>query len=348
MKHFSRKCLAASLVIAAPCTVAAADGRGSVQAACFAPQSLAARQGESVPVKLGHAQPIKVPRWQPGAEQALNTLRGSIRRVELPKGQKLIALTFDLCEQWSEIAGYDGAIVDYLRLNKIKATFFGGGKWMATHGERTQQIMSDDLFEIGTHGWAHRNVRGISGADLQRELMTPSAAYQQQRQALADTQCAAGHVAAMQSIARQPSLYRFPFGACNPTALDAVAANGLLAIQWDVSTGDPAPNQSAKAIAEVMIKHTRPGSIILAHANGRGFHTADALPLAIPVLRQKGYQFVTVSELLAAGQPVVSETCYDEKPGDSDKYDALFAPRARMNSVIGGTIEPPPRGSGSK
>lgn len=320
----------AGLMLSATFTVANAETRGELQAACFPLAALAMRPDEKMPVKLGHPQALKVPRWQSAAEAPLNILRGSIRRVDLPKGQKLIALTFDLCEQWSEVAGYDGAIVDYLRANKIKATFFGGGKWISTHGERAQQLMSDDLFEMGTHGWAHRNVRGISGADLTRELMTPSAAYQLQRQVLGANQCAAGHEQALQTIPRQPSLYRFPFGACNSAALDAVAANGLLAIQWDVSTGDPAPNQSARAIADAMIRHTRPGSIILAHANGRGFHTADALPLAIPALRAKGFQFVTVSELLAAGKPVVTDTCYDERPGDSDKYDAFFAPRTRF------------------
>lgn len=327
-----------ALAFVASAAAAEAAGRGSVQAACFAPQSLMARPDEKAPVKLGHAQNIKVPRWQPPAEPALNILRGSIRRVTLPEGKKLVALTFDLCEQWSEIAGYDGAIVDYLRANKIKATFFAGGKWMATHGERTQQLMSDDLFEIGTHGWAHRNVRGLTGADLTRELMTPSAAYAAQREALATNQCAAGQQAAMQSIASRPGLYRFPFGACNAGALDALAANGMLAIQWDVSTGDPAPTQSARAIANEMIHHVKPGSIVLSHANGRGFHTAEALPIAIGALKAKGYTFVTVSELLAAGTPVVTETCYDDKPGDTDKYDALFAPRARMSAGTTGSV----------
>ena len=321
-------------------TPAMAAGRGAVQAACFAPQSLMARPNEQTPVKLGHVQAIKVPRWQPAAEAPLNIVRGAIRRVELPKGRKLIALTFDLCEQWSEVAGYDGAIVDYLRANKIKATFFGGGKWMATHGERTQQLISDDLFEMGTHGWAHRNVRGLTGVDLTRELMTPSAAYQIQRQALASNQCAAGQQVALQSIPQQPSLYRFPFGACNPAALDALAANGLLAIQWDVSTGDPSPGQSARAIAETMIRQTKPGSIILNHANGRGFHTAAALPIAIPALRAKGFEFVTVSELLAAGRPVVTDTCYDDKPGDTDKYDTFFVPRARLPAGSPGALRP--------
>ncbi len=321
------------LALGAMTVAAHAASRGALQAACFAPQTLHALPNENIPQKFDRAMAVRVPRWTAPSEPPLNIVRGAIRRVDLPKGRKLIALTLDLCEQWSEIAGYDGAIVDYLRANKVKATFFGGGKWMATHAERTQQLLADDLFEMGTHGWAHRNVRGISGQELTRELMTPSAAYQVQRQALASNQCATGQQAALQSIPKQPSLYRFPFGACNAEALDTLAANGLLAIQWDVSTGDPAPKQSAHAIADEMIRHTRPGSIIIAHANGRGFHTADALPIAIPALRAKGYEFVTVTELLAAGTPVVVDTCYDDKPGDTDKYDKLFAPRMVLPSA---------------
>ena len=50
---------------------------------------------------------------------------GAIRRVELPPGSKdLIALTFDLCEQPNEVAGYDSAIIDILRKFDVKATFF--------------------------------------------------------------------------------------------------------------------------------------------------------------------------------------------------------------------------------
>jgi peptidoglycan-N-acetylglucosamine deacetylase len=102
---------------------------------------------------------------------------------------------------------------------------------------------------------------------------------------------------------------------------------GWRPIQWDVSTGDPSPTTSAREIAATMINRTRPGSIIIAHANGRGHHTADALPAAIAGLRAKGFEFVTVGELLAAGRPVVVPTCYDSRPGDTDKYDKLFAPR---------------------
>ncbi len=299
---------------------------------CFAPSALAAREGEATPVKgaAGHAQRIP----QSAAPQSASTtepvpthLRGVVRRVALPPGKKLIALTLDLCEQPGEISGYDGAIFDYLRANRIKATIFTGGKWLMTHPERSRQLIADARFELGSHGWAHRNVRALSGSDLIQEIRGPEAAFQVQRSALAAHQCVAAIPNAMTALQQRLALYRFPFGACSPASLDTLASNGMLAIQWDLSTGDSSKSHGAEAIARDLIANTRPGSIILAHANGRGHHTAAALPIAIPALRAKGFTFVTVSELLAAGKPVIVDTCYDARPGDTDKYDALFAPR---------------------
>ena len=53
---------------------------------------------------------------------------------------------------------------------------------------------------------------------------------------------------------------------------------GLLPIQWDVSSGDPASAVSAATIAHNVLDSVRPGSIVLFHANGRGWHTEAALP----------------------------------------------------------------------
>lgn len=296
---------------------------------CWAPGALAARPEEKTPRRgaPGHAQRIPDITLKP-FEAVPPNLQGSIRRVALPPGRKLVALTFDLCEQPGEIAGYDGAIVDYLRANNVRATFFAGGKWLLTHPERSQQLMADSRFEIGSHGWGHMNVRGLAGAALTSELRGPQAAYEATRARLEARQCAAGD---LRSVPSRISLYRFPYGACNPAALAAAAANGLLAVQWDVSTGDPDRGQSAQAIAGAALRHVRPGSIVLMHANGRGYHTSEALPLLIPKLRAQGYEFVTVSELLAAGRPEIAQTCYDARPGDTDRYDRLFAFRTEVH-----------------
>jgi peptidoglycan/xylan/chitin deacetylase (PgdA/CDA1 family) len=309
-----------------------ADDRAALQAACWRPATLAATPGENIAVRASRSS-VRVPRIEGAGDAAATApIKGAIRRVTLPPGKKLIALTFDLCETGGEVAGYDGSVIDYLRSQGVKATFFAGGRWMLSHQARAQQLLSDPLFEIGTHGWAHRNTRLLGGAELRQEIMAPSAAYTAVRSELAQAQCAGPHAAVLSSIPRQPALFRFPFGACNAQSLQAVVDGGLLAIQWDVATGDPSPHQSARAIAGAMIRNARPGSIIISHANGRGYHTAEALPMAIPALKAKGFEFVTVSELLAAGTPVVTDTCYDSHPGDTDRYDFLLGRKPAASS----------------
>ncbi len=291
---------------------------------CFSPAELAMKANEKTPRKGQRSFD------HPEAERTLRPfspvpahLRGAIRRVKLPPGQKLVALTLDLCEQPGEIAGYDGAIIDYLRKEGVKATLFIGGKWLRSHETRARQLIADPLFEIANHAAAHRNLRLLSGKRLSEEIEGPQRAYEAIHESFSKDQCVRAKAQAWQLVPQRISLFRFPFGACNQASLDAVNDAGLLAIQWDVSTGDPSPGQSSKAIAHEILRGTRPGSIVIGHANGRGFNTAAALHLAIPKLKARGYQFVTVSELLAAGEPEIVSSCYNLKPGDTDRYDNL-------------------------
>lgn len=305
--------------------------RKNVAAALVAPP-----RGQSAPLK-----------------RADGILPGAIRRVELPAGsKKLVALTFDLCEQSHEISGYQGDIVDFLRARNVKATFFAGGKWLLTHSERSQQLMSDPLFEVGNHSWEHRNLRVVSDEGLAQEIGAPQLAYRKLRADLALKHCARpgatgfAHEHAPEAIA----LFRFPYGACDAKSLRAVAARGLSAIQWDVSAGDPWIGATAPLMVKSVLAHIRPGSIVIFHANGRGVHTSGALPGIVATLKQRGYEFVTVSELLRAGKPVVESRCYDAKPGDTDRYDAIgrrvekrYARRAGRADKAGGESEAFPR-----
>src|SRR5262249_61829101 len=65
--------------------------------------------------------------------------------------------------------------------------------------------------------------------------------------------------------------------------------------------------------------NVQPVPIVFFHANGRGWHSEGALPGIIATLKARGYEFATVSELLAAGEPLVAATCYDSQPGDTDR-----------------------------
>lgn len=318
-------CFAVGLLSTSLAAAAEAGTPGSPR--CWKQEELRARPGEQKPVRgVRTFDKPEPPADLVGFDPVPAELRGAIRRVKLTDpSRKLIALTFDLCEQPGEIAGYDGTIVDYLREHNIKATFFAGGKWLRSHEERARQIMSDPLFEIGNHSEAHRNLRLLKGAALEEEVTAPQRAYEAIRTRFAISQCVREAPQTLASVPVRLRLFRFPYGACNAAALDAVAGAGLLAIQWDVSTGDPSASQSAKAIAAAMLREVKPGSIVIGHANGRGVHMADALPLALPKLREKGFEFVTVSELLAAGTPEIASTCYNARPGDTDRYDHPFS-----------------------
>ena len=292
----------------------------SLLSQCWTPQALAGTNQE-VRSSRPHFH-LDIPALKqvslPAATPVPQELRGSIRGVELPPGEKLIALTFDLCETDDDVAGYDGRIVDLLRAQGVKATFFAGGKWMETHKERAEQLIADPNFEVGSHGLRHFDLSHVNSQTLDDEIRLTEAAYADTRNSLLIRQCAAT-IAPNSYIPDHMSLMRFPYGRCDAKSLAAVADVGLLAIQWDLLTGDPDPHRSAQAIADTILTKVHPGAIIVAHANGRGWHTADALAVAIPKLKKEGYSFVTVSELLKAGKPVITASCYLNRPGDNTR-----------------------------
>jgi peptidoglycan/xylan/chitin deacetylase (PgdA/CDA1 family) len=297
----------------------AAEQAAGVLQSCWAPADLAGRPEEKLSQWTHEQTPL------PASKVAAATpspVMGTVRRVKLPPGKKLVALTFDLCEAASELAGYDGGVIDYLRAQKVKATLFAGGKWLVHHSERGAQLLADPLFEIGSHGWSHANLHLATEPVLDTEIGGGVAAFTEASKALTERACARKS-ADLTRIPAAPKLFRFPFGTCNPEGLATIAASGQLAIQWDVVTGDPDKHITAEAIARSVLAETKPGSIIVAHANGRGAHTAEALPLFVPQLRARGYEFVTVSELLAAGTPEIAPTCYERHPGDNDRYDLV-------------------------
>ena len=190
-----------------------------------------------------------------------------------------IALTFDLCQDPQYPAGYDAAVVDVLTRYGVPATFFMGGDWMRTHPEETKALASNPTFELGNHSWSHPNFETLSAEEMSQEIeMTEDMLFQ--------------------LTGRRSRLFRLPAGTYNDLSLQVIAEHGLYTIQWDSVSGDPDPAfDSATILAEVQ-RTARKGSIIIMHANGRGWHTAEALPSIIEYLQSKGLTLVTVSQLI--------------------------------------------------
>jgi peptidoglycan/xylan/chitin deacetylase (PgdA/CDA1 family) len=302
-------------------------GSAALLDACWTPEQLKGRPGERKIRQqrpADHSPPERLTPTHP--DRALGpAFARSLRSVAPFNGEPLVALTFDLCEQASDVTGYDGALVDLLRAEKVKATFYAGGKWMRSHPERTLQLMADPLFELGNHAWTHGNLRVLGGRELEEQIQWTQAEYELLREDLLARPCAHPFAAeAHDSIPVLPRTLRFPYGTCSAAALDAVAAAGLYPVQWSIVTGDPAAGQSAAQIVKGVLASLKPGAIVIAHGNGRGWHTAEALTTLIPAIRKRGYRFVTVSELIAAGTPHLVDECYEVKPGDNRRYDKLF------------------------
>jgi peptidoglycan/xylan/chitin deacetylase (PgdA/CDA1 family) len=310
-------------VLLASLNASAAQGLMPAPSQCWAQEALAGRPGERTIRRTPYDAAIE-PQGVPEALPALpSAFRGSIRSVKLAHGERLVALTFDLCENGNEISGYDGDIVDSLRREQVKATFFASGKWLLDHKGRAEQLLGDPLFQVGTHSWTHRNFRLLPAAQVKADLALNLAADAGMRRSLNAKACYRPAPAKTSDL-QHATLFRFPFGTCSAESLAAVNDAGLIAIQWDVPSGDPAKGISADAMRADVAARVKPGSIVVMHANGRGWHTAEALPALIADLRKRGFGFATVGELLAKGEPVIVDSCYELKPGDNARYDKLF------------------------
>lgn len=190
-----------------------------------------------------------------------------------------VALTFDLCQIPEYPAWFAPQIVETLQRYHAPATFFMGGDWMRTHPQETLLLAADPRFELGNHSWSHPDFRELSEAEIGQEIVkTQDMLYK--------------------LTGRESHLFRLPFGYKSDAALGVIAEHGLTTIQWDTETGDPDPNIGAEDIQRLVRERAQNGSIIIMHANGRGWHTPEALPGVIEYLQSQGYTLVTVSQLL--------------------------------------------------
>ena len=317
--------IALSWALAGPASPVLAGGSDAVFAALWSPAGLRAEPAEKKSGSLG--DPDRSPpaaTVSPTLPPLPERLTGSIRRVDT-HGEKLVALTFDLCELADQVSGYDGAVVDALRAAGAKATFFAGGKWLRSHPRRALELLTDPLFEMGNHAWTHGNFGQLDPAAMRREIAWTQAQYVLLRAEAAKR--ARDHGVAAAEIAKiptAPTIFRFPYGRCRPEALAMLAEMGLAAVQWSLTTGDPDPASTPERILGTVLDRVRPGDIVIGHANGNGHGTGQALPQLLAGLRQRGYTLVTVSELFAAGRAVATSDCYDGHPGDTAQYDRIF------------------------
>ncbi len=186
----------------------------------------------------------------------------------------MIALTFDDGPH----PRYTPMILEILEEYGITATFFVIGINAINYPTAMKRLVDSDC-EIGNHTFTHRLLdknKSISIDEIKK----------------CEDQI-------INYIDIDSKLLRPPQGKLNSETISAANALDYNIILWSIDTLDWNHN-SPQNIADTIVSSVKGGDIILMHdyVSG-GSPTCEALRLFIPQLLDKGYEFVTVSELIS-------------------------------------------------
>lgn len=186
---------------------------------------------------------------------------------EIDKDKPMIALTFDDGPNHNTVR-----VLDILEGYGIRATFFILGCNIEGN-EKVIKRMDNLGMEIGNHMYSHKLLTKLSNEKIKSEV-------EQVDEEIFDI------------IGKYPTLVRPSYGTYN-NRIKKVMDKPI--IIWNIDTLDW-KYHSSKRIANNVLKKVSDGDIVLMHDIYSA--TANSLKIIIPKLLEKGYQFVTVSELL--------------------------------------------------
>lgn len=192
--------------------------------------------------------------------------------------EKIIALTFD--DGPDEV--FTPQVLDILKKNDVKATFFLVGENLKQNKEIVKRQFEEG-HEIGNHTYTHINV-AKSGYDKVYEEITKT---QEEIKEITGV---------------EPKLFRPPYRAMSRNMCDIIKNKNMNIILW--SNLDPRDwsNPGVYSIVNTIESKVGNGNIILLHdynnlRNSKS-QTIQALESVIPYLKEQGYKFVTISELI--------------------------------------------------
>ena len=183
-----------------------------------------------------------------------------------------VSLMFNVYENTKVVNG----ILDELKNQGVKATFFVGGCWADDNGETLKRIINEG-HEIGNHGYFHKDHKKLS-ADANRQEIYLT-----------------GEIVKALSGAK-PTLFAPPSGSFSNTTLQVADELGYKVIMWSKDTIDWRDSDKNLIVSRAT-KNLESGDFILMHPKE---HTLSALPSIIEKIKGAGFNFYTVSQNLSA------------------------------------------------
>lgn len=186
--------------------------------------------------------------------------------------EKKVALSFDAA--W----GNDDTeqLINILKEYDAKATFFVVGAWVDKYPESVKQL-HDAGHMIMNHSNTHPNMPALNAVQKLDELNSCN-------KKIADI------------TGKVPTLFRPPYGDYDNATIEACESLNMFTVQWDVDSLDWKDNATADSICKRVTSKVKNGSIVLFHNDAD--HTPEALPNILKNLKEQGYEFVFIEDLI--------------------------------------------------
>lgn len=189
--------------------------------------------------------------------------------------QRVIALTFD---DGPDIA-YTPQILDLLKKYHAAATFFVVGKSVEKYPDIARREVLEG-HELANHTYSHPLMRQISEPQLHDELVKTNEIIRK-------------------TTGQVPHYFRPPNAFYNEMIINTAKQSGFRIVMWSSQDTRDWSRPGVQKIVDSVVHHVQNGSIVLLHDyGGDRSQTVAALAKILPELERRGYQFVTLSELL--------------------------------------------------
>lgn len=220
------------------------------------------------------------PRAWPGSANFKNKYQNTFL-MRGPGTKREVALTFDDAPDDM----FTPKILDILEEKNAKATFFLVGYRVKKYPDIAKRIVQEG-HAIGNHSYNHPDFLKLGDEDFRKQITKTDLLISS----------FTGHTT---------SIVRPPYGSISERQIEWLAAKNKIIVNWDVDSLDW-KGIDAKQVTSNILPHVSPGSIILQHSGtgdgGDLSGTVHALPDLIDELRKKGYNLVTVPQMIEMDQ----------------------------------------------
>ena len=186
--------------------------------------------------------------------------------------KKQVAISFDAA--W----GNDDTeqLIDILKEYDVPATFFVVGSWVDKYPESVKQL-HDAGHQVQNHSNTHPYMTQLSKEAMKNELDSCNDKIEK-------------------VTGVRPTLFRPPYGDYDNAVVEATEEIKMYPIQWSVDSLDWRSNATPESICQRVTSKVTNGSIVLFHNDAD--HTPAALPNILKCLKDEGYEFVFISDLI--------------------------------------------------